>query len=104
MSTRDDMTDDTRDALEMIDFKDSIRIQGKIKGFTMLSDTVAAKHGIVRAAVLGKALRYCGMEDKVCRASLATIADGLGIDRSTAQRHLEALVGDKYLTHPTPPP
>lgn len=91
-----------RDATEMINFHQSIQVQTKIKGFTPLSDVVAKKYGITRAAVLGKALRFCRMKDGVCRASLSTIADGLGIDRSTAQRHLESLVDDGYLKDLTP--
>ena len=81
---------------------DTVPIQSKIKGFTPLPDSIAETHGLMRAAVFGKVWRYCQMRDGVCKASLETIADGLGIDRSTVSRHIEALCQDKYLKDLTP--
>ena len=81
---------------------DSVPIQSKIKGFTPLPDSIAETHGLIRAAVFGKVWRYCQMRDGVCRASLETIAGGLGIDRSTVSRHVEVLCKDHYLKDLTP--
>ena len=81
---------------------DSVPIQNKIRGFTPVPDSIAKKDGLIRGAVFGKVWRYTRMKDRVCRASLETIADGLGIDRSTVSRHLEALCADKYLKDMSP--
>jgi len=42
------------------------------------------------------------MEDGVCKASLDTLSQGLGVDRATVMRHAAALVEDGYLKDLTP--
>jgi len=71
-------------------------------GFTLLDDRAAAELGLVRAAVLAAVLRHQRMRDGACRASMERIADLLGIHRATVIRHIQALVGDGYLSDATP--
>lgn len=73
-----------------------------IEGFTPLIDTLTTQYGPIRAAVFGRMWRFCQMKDGICRASLEKISDGLGIDRSTVARHIEALCDDGYLEDTTP--
>jgi hypothetical protein len=101
MNSGDEISQDTLDALEMISFSD-VPVQGKIQGFTPLFDVIAEKYGMVRAAVFGKVWRYCQMHNRVCRAKLETLADGLGVDRATVKRHLDGLCEDGYLEDKTP--
>lgn len=99
--SRDDVSQDTKDALEMMNYKD-IPIQGVLRGFTPVMDALAQQYGLIGAAVFGKVWRYCQMSDGLCRASMQTIAAGLGIDRTTAHKHVDALVLDGYLIDMTP--
>ncbi len=101
MNSGDELSDETRDALEMMAYND-VPVQGVLKGFTPLMDVIAKSKGVVRAAVFGKVWRYCQMADGVCRASVTTIANGLGMERSTVQKHLQALCDDGYLEDKTP--
>ena len=71
-------------------------------GFSPVFDTVAARFGLVTAAVFGAAWRHCQMRDRVCRASTHRIARLLGLDHSTVQRHLRRLVEAGYLEDMTP--
>ncbi len=71
-------------------------------GFSPVFDTVAARFGVVTAAVFGAAWRHCQMPDHVCRASAHQIARLLGMNHSTVQRHLRRLVEAGYLEDTTP--
>ena len=54
------------------------------------------------AIVYGVVWRYCQMEDRVCRASLETIASRVGISRKTVERHINTLCAAGYLEDRTP--
>ena len=92
---------DINDTREMMSAS-IVPVQSRIGGFTPLIDSLAELYGIIRAAVYGKVWRYCQMKDGVCRASLETLADGMGVDRSTISRHLAALCEDGYIKDLTP--
>ena len=77
-------------------------ILADVDGFTPIIDDLAKEYGLMRAAVFGRMWRFCQMSDNVCRASLETIADGLGIDKATVMRHAQELVNDGYLKDLTP--
>ncbi len=71
-------------------------------GFSPIFDTVAARLGLVTAAVFGAAWRHCQMRDHVCRASAHRLARLLGMNHSTVHRHLRRLVEAGYLEDMTP--
>lgn len=93
------------DALEMagIDFDTPKQIIQEVSGFTPLFDVVVQQYkDETRAAVHGAMWRYCQMEDGVCKASLSTIGDLLGISPATVMRHAEELCKDGYFLDLTP--
>jgi DnaD/phage-associated family protein len=71
-------------------------------GFTPVIDALAKELGLMPAVVFGRMWRFCQMEDGVCKATLETIAEGIGIDRATVQRHAKVLCDSGYLTDLTP--
>ena len=73
-----------------------------VSGFTPVIDSIAREYGLIRSAVFGRMWRYCQMQDGVCRASMETISEDLGIDRATVLRHAQELVNDGYLEDTTP--
>ncbi len=77
-------------------------VETKLSDFTPVSDGLAQELGLVSAVVFGRAWRYCQMEDHVCRASIRTMAEGLGINEATVQRHLKKLTKAGYLRDLTP--
>lgn len=77
-------------------------ILADVDGFTPVIDRIADELGLTSAAVFGRMWRFCQMEDGVCKASLETIATGLGIDRATVMRHADKLCEAKYLKDLTP--
>lgn len=100
-----DNQDYVKDALEMagIDLEKPKQIVTEVSGFVPMFDAVIEQyHDHTRAAVHGAVWRFCQMEDGVCKASLQTIADWIGVNKTTAQRHLEVLVEDGYFVDLTP--
>ena len=94
-----------KDALEMmgIDLDKPKEIVQEISGFTPMFDAVVMKYkDETRAAVHGAMWRFCQMQDGVCKASLETIAEMIGISAATAMRHAEELVKDGYFVDLTP--
>ncbi len=94
-----------KDALEMvgIDLGKPREIVQEISGFTPMFDAVVMRYkDETRAAVHGAMWRFCQMSDGVCRASLETIAEMIGISAATAMRHAEELVKDGYFVDMTP--
>jgi DNA-binding MarR family transcriptional regulator len=73
-----------------------------VKGFTPIIDALAQETSLTTAAVYGVVWRYCQMDDRICRASVETIAARVGISRKTADRHLKILVERGYLEDTTP--
>jgi DNA-binding MarR family transcriptional regulator len=91
------------DALEMIGANKPKEIVHEISGFTPLFDVLVEKYSDpITPLVFGKAWRFCQMADGVCKASLSTIGEELGLDESTISRHLKILVTDGYLLDLTP--
>lgn len=93
------------DALEMIgiDLEAPKQIIQEISGFTPLFDVVVQEYkDETRAAVHGAMWRFCQMSDGVCKASLSTIAELLGISPATVMRHAEELCKDGYFVDLTP--
>lgn len=68
----------------------------------MVSHQLTAEVGLVCAAVYGSVWRYCQMKDGICRASYATIGEGIDIDRRTVMRNVEKLCQRGYLIDTTP--
>jgi hypothetical protein len=71
-------------------------------GFTPVIDSLAQEYGAVTALVFGRVWRFCQMSNRVCNASLETIAVGIGISLWTAERHIKTLVKAGYLEDLTP--
>ncbi len=93
------------EALELIgmDLSEPKKITQEISGFTPMFDAIVNHYkDETRAAVHGAMWRFCQMEDQVCKASLNTIAELIGVDVSTVSRHAEALVQDGYFLDLTP--
>jgi hypothetical protein len=72
------------------------------EGFTPIIDVLAQEVGLITAAIYGVVWRYCQMKDGVCRASLETIAQRLGIKRKTVERHIKKLCERGYLKDLSP--
>jgi DNA-binding Lrp family transcriptional regulator len=93
------------EAMEMIgiNLSEPKQIIQEISGFTPIFDAVVSHYkDETRAAVHGAMWRFCQMQDGVCRASLSTIAEILGISSATVMRHAEVLCKDGYFTDLTP--
>ena len=71
-------------------------------GWTPIYDGVADEHGIITAAVFGIICRYCQMREKVCRASIASLAARLGINRVTVMRHIDLLQAEGLIRDLSP--
>ncbi len=78
------------------------RISADVDGFTPLFDSLVDQLGLITAAVFGRVWRYCQMEDGVCKASMQTIGEGIGLNMRTAIRHVDVLVAAGYLKDMTP--
>ena len=91
------------DALEMIGANEPQKTVTEFSGFVVVFDVIANHYGDpMTALVFGRMWGYCQMEDRVCKASLSTIAKKLHIDKATVSRHAEKLVNDGYLIDLTP--
>lgn len=71
-------------------------------GFTPSFDCIVQDIGIVGAAVFGRVWRYCQGPQGVCRAAIATIADGLNLSTRTVLRWVKELCDLGYLEDMTP--
>jgi len=74
----------------------------EVKGFTPVIDVLADELGLMPAVAYGVVWRYCQMKDGVCKASMEKIARRIGVDRTTAHRHIKALCEAGYLKDLTP--
>lgn len=74
----------------------------KIKKFTPLLDALVKEYGIITAAVWGRVWRYAQQNQKVCNASIETIATELNMGRQTVIRHIKVLVKNGYIKDHTP--
>jgi hypothetical protein len=77
-------------------------ILANVEGWTPVIDNIVNDLGIMSAVVFGRMWRFCQMEDGVCKASLETISEGIGLDRATVMRHAKALCEGGYLNDLTP--
>lgn len=77
-------------------------ILAEVQGWIPLIDHLVQKYGVTTAAVFGRAWRYCQMWDGVCKASIPTIANDLGLARSTVKIAMQQLCVDGYLQDVTP--
>lgn len=77
-------------------------ILADVDGFTPVIDSIVEDLGLMSAVVFGRIWRYCQMDDKVCKASLEKIGEGIGVDRATAMRHAKELCDAGYLKDLTP--
>jgi hypothetical protein len=69
---------------------------------SLLFDDVVADVGFVTAAVYGVLWRYIEPSDGLCRASMETMAQPLGLSRLTLLHHLRTLVTSGYIEDTTP--
>lgn len=69
----------------------------KLKNFTPVIDQLVQETSLVTAVVFGVVWRYCQMQDRVCKASIDTLAERVGINRRTMERHLKTLCSKGYL-------
>lgn len=74
----------------------------QMEGFTPVIDILAEELGLIPAAVYGLVWRHCQMKDRVCYASIETLAKKLGVGTATVHRHIKALCGAGYLEDLTP--
>ena len=74
----------------------------EVDGWTPIIEVVAQEVGLIPAAVYGVVWRYCQGEKRVCYASLETMAEKLGINAATVQRHIKALCDAGYVEDLTP--
>jgi len=74
----------------------------QVDGWTPIIEVVAQEVGLIPAAVYGVVWRYCQGEKRVCYASLETMAEKLGINAATVQRHIKALCSAGYVEDLTP--
>lgn len=99
----EDRPDYITDAMQMIGADTPRRIVTEVSGFTPIFDAIVQDyHDETTAAVFGAIWRYCQMQDGVCRASLETIADVIGVNKATVMRHAQILCDDGYLKDLTP--
>ena len=80
----------------------SANILTEVDGWTPLIDDLTKELGLVTSAVYGRMWRFCQGENKVCTASLETIAADLHLDRATVMRHAKKLCDAGYLKDLTP--
>ena len=99
----EEQADYITDALEMIGITEPKKIITEISGWIPIFEVVLRHYkDHMTALVFGRMWQYCGMEDNVCRASLARIGKDLEISTATVMRHAEKLVNDGYLIDKTP--
>ena len=101
----EEQADYVAEAMEMIgiDLSEPKQIIQEVSGFTPIFDAVVTQYkDETRAAVHGAMWRFCQMQDGVCKASLSTIGELIGVDVSTVSRHAEELVKDGYFVDLTP--
>lgn len=77
-------------------------ILANVEGFTPIIDAVVTELGLMPAVIFGRIWRYCQMDDQVCKASLETIGDSIGVDKATVMRHAKALCDAGYLKDLSP--
>lgn len=71
--------------------------------FVMAPDPLLKKYGAIRAVVYGKIWKVSGSsESGTCRVAQGTLADEVGVHRSTFNKHMQALIEDGYLKDVTP--
>jgi len=68
----------------------------------MLQDALVAELGLIPAAVLCVALRFCKLSDGVCRASVRTMGERLQLCSGTVHKVLKRLAAEGYLVDLTP--
>lgn len=74
----------------------------EMSGFTPIFDALIEDVGLITACVFGRMWRFCQMEDGVCKASLETIGESLGVNKATVMRHIATLIDHGYLHDLTP--
>lgn len=74
----------------------------EVDGWTPLIDDLTKELGLVTSAVFGRIWRFCQGADRVCSASLETIASDLHLDKATVMRHAKKLCENGYLKDLTP--
>jgi len=71
-------------------------------GFTPLFDIIVENTSHMTAVVYGLVERYSRMRNGVCKASIGTLAEKVGVSRQTIQRRLSELVEKGYIKKLTP--
>jgi hypothetical protein len=82
--------------------KPSSTFLSDVQGFTPVIDVLAQETSPATALVYGVVWRYCQMNDGLCRASVASIAQRIGLHAKTTRRHLKKLCQLGYLQDTTP--
>jgi len=77
-------------------------MNGELANYTPVPDDLVREFGVMTAAVWGRMWRYAQMSDGVCRASIKTIADSLGIARNTVIKSISILERAGLLQDITP--
>lgn len=70
--------------------------------YTMIEDWVVRRVGLYQASVYGIIKRYSMMRDGVCRASMETMAQHLGVSRGTVWRCVRDLITKGLVIDKTP--
>ncbi len=74
----------------------------ELSNFTMAPDHLVETLGPLAALTFGLVWRYSQMHDKVCRASIRTLAGRLNLGKTTLLREIKKLVRAGYLQDLTP--
>ncbi len=74
----------------------------QVDGFIPVIDVLAQELGLMESVVYGIVWRYCQQKNRVCYASLETIAGHAHISRQTVYRHITHLCKEGYLEDKTP--
>ena len=83
--------------------EESKQVEAKLKGYYPLCEVLIEQFDFVTASVFGIIWRYCQWTEKKCTASQTTLANKLGVSRSTIIRHADKLVKAGYLRSETTP-
>lgn len=74
----------------------------ELGGFTPVIDVVTEDVGLMTSVVFGLVWRHCQMKDRVCKKSVAELAEMLEVSSRTVRRHLEKLCDKGYIKDTTP--
>lgn len=76
--------------------------QAEIGNFIIAPDIITNDLGLVTSCIFGKIWRYEKMRDGVCKASISTLAEEVGVSYNTILTHIQKLIDAEYIVDLTP--